>query len=324
MPVLPPPNVQEMLSKVFSNHTQTFSVAFICTSVLNCIFTVIAVVGNLLVLTAILTKLSIREPTYALLACLALADLGIGLICHPLYVVWKVDWLINGMSETYYQLRFFLSLISTYFASVSFLTVTAVSCERYLALHYHLRYKSMVTTKKLLTVVLFLWLFPAILSIFNYFSVKVNFYAQGLLIPFCLLTTAVAYIHIFLILRRHHHQIQCQVQAMSHHTHDQHPTGQSQLAQAFNFHSFQKSVTNMFLIYVLLLACYLPHFFVKIFYEGEYYLEVGIVRNFTMFGVYLNSSLNPIICCCRLSAVREAVKKILRFKNASPNQNLEH
>lgn len=318
MPVLPAPKVQKIVSELLVNHSSAFHITFITTSVLHSVFTVTAVVGNLLVLIAILKKLSIREPTYALLVCLAVSDLGVGLICHPLYVIWKVDWLINGMSDRYYQINFFLSFISTYFASVSFLTVTAVSCERYLALHYHLRYKTVATTKKLLSVVLFPWLFPALLNVLNYFFSRVNFYAQISIIPFCLLTTAVAYLCIFFILRRHHHQIQSQAQAMSQ-AFDEHPTKK----QEFDFQSFRKSATSMFFVYILQLACYLPHCAVKMFYNGEYSLEVGIVRNFTMTGVYLNSSLNPIIYCCRLSVIRHAIKKILGFDNVRQNSTPE-
>lgn len=139
MPILPPRHVQ---AELLANHSSAFQITFVFTSVLHSISIVTSVAGNLLVLIAILKKLSIREPSYALLVCLAISDLGVGLTCHPLYVVWKVDWIANGIYDRYYLIQAVLSFISTYFASVSFLTVTAVSCERYLALHYHLRYKS--------------------------------------------------------------------------------------------------------------------------------------------------------------------------------------
>ncbi|XP_031551195.1 neuromedin-U receptor 2-like [Actinia tenebrosa] len=311
------PNVQDKTSELLVNHSSAFHVTFISTSVLHSFFTVTAVVGNLLVLIAILKKLSLTEPSYALLVCLAISDLGVGLICHPLYVIWKLNWLINGLSDKYYQIRFYLSFISTYFASVSLLTVTAVSCERFLALHYHLRYKSMVTPKKLLSAVLFPWIFSALLNIFDYFFPDVNFYAQGLFIPLCLLTTSFAYIRIYFILRRHHNQIKCQATAMSQ-GNDQHSTKQEE----FDLQSFRKSVTGMLLIYALQLVCYLPHLVVEIFYKRQYTLGVGIVRNITITGVYINSSLNPIIYCCRLSVVRQAIKQILGFKNV--RQNPEH
>ena len=58
-----------------------------CTSAVVGLFSPIAVVGNALVMTAILRKPSLKTPSNILLAGLAFTDFGTGLISQPLYVI---------------------------------------------------------------------------------------------------------------------------------------------------------------------------------------------------------------------------------------------
>ncbi|KAJ7392465.1 hypothetical protein OS493_012130 [Desmophyllum pertusum] len=58
---------------------------YIFSCVLNAVFSITATVANLLVLAAIRRTPSLHSPSNTLLFGLALSDLGVGLIVHPLF-----------------------------------------------------------------------------------------------------------------------------------------------------------------------------------------------------------------------------------------------
>ena len=51
------------------------------------------------------------------------------------------------------------------FPTVSFLSVVAVSIDRFMAIHLHLRYQELVTHKRVVAVVISIWLFSASFSL---------------------------------------------------------------------------------------------------------------------------------------------------------------
>lgn len=55
-----------------------------------------------------------------------------------------------------------VDVLSTYLCGVSILGITAVGIDRYLALHLHLRYKQVVTNKRVIASLICIWLFVAL------------------------------------------------------------------------------------------------------------------------------------------------------------------
>ena len=64
--------------------TEKYDTFLICTSIIAAFLTPVAVVGNALVLTAILRNPSLRTPTNILLATMALLTLKLGLKLSPI------------------------------------------------------------------------------------------------------------------------------------------------------------------------------------------------------------------------------------------------
>lgn len=64
---------------------------YIFSCILNAVFSVTATVANLLVLTAIRRTPTLHSPSNTLLLGLALSDLGVGLIVHPIFhpIAWQ-------------------------------------------------------------------------------------------------------------------------------------------------------------------------------------------------------------------------------------------
>ena len=93
----------------------------------------------------------------------------------------------------------------------SFFGVVAVSVDRFLAIHLHLRYQELVTHKRVVAVVILIWLMSTFLSLMTlWVSFDIRNLISALLGVVGLLLTMLVYIRIYLAVRRHKNQIQIQ------------------------------------------------------------------------------------------------------------------
>ncbi|KAL9958756.1 hypothetical protein ACROYT_G035814, partial [Oculina patagonica] len=99
-----------------------------------------SIIGNTLVLAAILRTPSLRSPSMIFLCSLAVSDLLVGLVVQPIYIATN---LTRDSSLDEAMKRMAIAL-----CGVSLLTMTAISVDRFLALHYHMRYPNVMTTKR--------------------------------------------------------------------------------------------------------------------------------------------------------------------------------
>ena len=109
--------------------------------VLNVPLIIISIIGNTLVLAAILRTPSLRSPSIVLLCSLAVSDLLVGLVVQPLYVA-----SLTGHGSLLQALNVMVFSL----CGASLFAITAISVDRFLALHYHMRYPSLVTTHRAL------------------------------------------------------------------------------------------------------------------------------------------------------------------------------
>ena len=194
------------------------------------------------------------------------------------------------------------------FSIASFLGVVAVSVDRFLAVHLHLRYQELVTHKRVAVVVISVWVFSAIVSLLT----LCNLHDTQRLIRLIggvagLLLTNVTYIRIYFVARLHRNQIQAlQVQ-------EEQPTG-----EISNFASLINSAIGIFYVYLVFLVCYLPYFIylaaVKMNNPG---ISLKRLFLFSMSLLFLNSSLNPVIYCWKMRHIRHAIIDILRRTRVS-------
>lgn len=80
----------------------------------------------------------------------------------------------------------------------------------------------------------------------------------------------------------------------------------------FKMQHFKKSVFNMFVIWFLMLLCYLPLICTSILVNllGRSY-SIHLAFNFTTSVMFVNSSVNPVVFCWRIREFRAAVRKTL-------------
>ena len=119
-------------------------VEIIAIAALNFLFSITASLGNILILIALRKVTSIHPPTKLLFQCLAITDLGVGLISQPLMatLMLLVDNILNIMFSH------LLSSLSITFCGVSVFASTALSVDRLLALLLGLGYRHVVTLKR--------------------------------------------------------------------------------------------------------------------------------------------------------------------------------
>ncbi|XP_022810182.1 adenosine receptor A3-like, partial [Stylophora pistillata] len=271
---------------------------------LNIFFSITAILGNLLILIALRKVTLIHPPTKLLFRCLAVTDICVGIISQPLFTVGLIDERII-VSSFIDVIRVCSSLI---LCGVSLLTSTAISVDRLLALLLGLRYRHVVTLRRVRALIIFCWFLVAASFGRLYFSSFFPYEYIVLLFSSLIISTT-SYAKIYFRLR----QQLLHVQGLVHNQQQQPPSGV--VPTALNVARYKKTVSAIAWIQLGLFACYSPicvnpmlvHFGVL---SGE---PIIVYISYSL--LYLNSSLNPILYCWKIREVKQAVKETIRQLN---------
>ena len=269
-------------------------------SVLNAPLIVIAILGNTLVLAAILRTPSLRSPSVMLLCSLAVSDLLVGLVVQPVYFA----YLQTERDFLYHP----LTVMAFSACCVSLYTITAISVDRLLALHYHMRYPNLMTTHRAMKTSAILWSICFLLSLFSLWNKSFYFTSVAVNIVICILISTVCYIKIFRIVRQHQVQIHSQKLAV----------------KSLNTENIQNMLRkkiyaiNTFIYYIVMITCYVPVFVgisILIISPKSWTWSWMIVETVA----FMNSSINPILCYWRHRELRAAVIKTVRHMLSKEN-----
>lgn len=219
--------------------------------VLNSIFALTTTFQNLPVIYSILKTPSLHNPPYVLLCSLATTDLFVGCFIQPLYIAHNA-MLVDGQRFScglWYAKETLLLL----FMFLSICTLVLISTERWLALHFHLRYREIVTMTRTLSLIGLTWFFctasviawPLGLDMYIFTMVGI------IVITIAALLLLFTYIKIFLILRHHRALIESQAKLQP---------------QSVNLRKHRKSSATMLYVVVLFFIFYSPTFYAMIHY----------------------------------------------------------
>ena len=281
----------------------------------NCIFsnflTHTSIMLNIVTIYAIHKTSAMAKTLKTLLLSLAFSDVAVGLFSQPIYTFFLVKWLqLENINCNTYQV---LNISGYLFSTASFLGVVAVSVDRFLAVHLHLRYQELVTHKRVVVVVIGKWLCSAFVSsIASWGLPSARNITESVVAAFGFIITFVVYTRIYLTVRRHKNQIHSlQVQEVAHSDEIKH------------FIVLVKSTASIFYVCLLLLVCYLPFLIctaiIRI-YGSSIALKQFFVYSLTL--IFLNSSLNPVVYCWKMRHVRHAIVNILRKMSRTSNRPL--
>ncbi|KAK3732268.1 hypothetical protein QZH41_004001 [Actinostola sp. cb2023] len=275
---------------------------YIVNCVLNVVFAIVAILGNSVVLYAIRQTPSLHKPSSFLVCNLAITDLAVGLLVQPLYVVYKIAEM-SGLADVACYSGVVVNMLANLFSGMSFITVTCISVDRYLALFLHLRYVAIVTSQRIVKVLVALWIINVFIVSFYPWKVSIALGVGILIVLTCLVLSTITFFQIHRIVRKHKKQI--------HHAMVQHHPKPCQL-QGLNLPKYLKSVLTMGYVYLLMVLCYLPYMVtlcsrLLIGLTKEYKLALNV----TTTVIYINSAMNPLLYCYRLREFRVAMLRVL-------------
>jgi hypothetical protein len=193
------------------------------------------------------------------------------------------------------------TFITNSLSKALFFGIAALSIDRFLAIHLHLRYQELVTHRRVVAVVVSMWVLSVFFGSFRLLvSTDITYVVFAINGVICYVVSAILYFRIYLAVRRHKNHIQTLRVAQN-----------GKMAE--NVASASKSAVGTFYVYLVFLVCYLPHSFSLAFIAlngSNAHTKVSTIYTWAL--VLFNSSLNPVIYCWKLRPIRRAVMDILR------------
>ncbi|XP_044168602.1 melanocortin receptor 3-like [Acropora millepora] len=295
------------LAKLFCSEefAQGLDKQIICFSVINAVLAITALVGNTVVLIALHKETSLHRPSKTLLQNLVSSDLCVGVA-----QLTSVSNCISILRKQWRICQFFFHahiMIGIICFAVSLCTLAAISVDRLLALLLGLRYRQVVTIRRVYVVVIVIWILlgvgSAILTMLNTDAAMV---VGQSVIPLCLMTSTFCYTRIFFTLRNQQTQVH------------NNPPAQENQTISINVSRYRRTVSTALWLQMSVVFCYLPFVlvaplayrqFVKTQSQSfyiQFYSTVTLMSS--------NSILNPILYCWKIKEVRRVVKEILRCR----------
>ncbi|XP_058955497.2 melanocyte-stimulating hormone receptor-like [Pocillopora verrucosa] len=273
---------------------QSASVFF---AAVNIFLAVTTFLGNSLILVALHKESSLHPPSKLLYRCLATTDLLVGLVAQPLHVTYLMSVVHEHWSLCHYA-REAADITGVTLCGVSLLTMAVISVDRLLALLLGLRYKEIVTLKRIYIIIASFWVLCLVASLCTIFDQRITLLSILISIPLSLLISLASYTKIFRTLRNHQAQVQ----------------QQPSQPNALNMARYRKAVYRALWVQSVLVICYTPYLIVifVITSSTTSSSNSAVAWQMAIILVFFNSTLNPFLYCWKISEVRRAMKQTIR------------
>ena len=288
-----------------TKETSHLLLARVIVSACNILFSITAVSGNILIFIAFYKESSFHPPSKLLFRCLAAPDLCVGVIAQPAFVIYQLSLVARRLNVCYFAAS--LSYIATTILSgVSLATMTGISMDRLFALLLKMRYRQVVTLKRVGLAVVFFW-FQSIavsLLVFGDSLVYLSLSCASVTL-LSVMTSTFCYLKIFFTLRRQRTQVHVQEVSQSYRGQ---PKNRNNLQTGS---TYKRTVSSALVFHLVLISCYLPYAVVRVMVAivgRRLLVSEAVVASV----IYLNSSLNPIFYCWKIKEIRQEVKKVVR------------
>ena len=238
--------------------------------VINCILNaplmLTSITGNALVLAAIFRSPSLRSvPSTIFLCSLAITDFLVGLVVQPcLHCQWTspFNWWASYQSRTLY-----VSFPLWCFPRNNYSLIV----DRFLALHYHVTYANLMTTKRAMSALASLWFVSILLPCLVVWKSEVVVRPiAGVVVTICFVISSSSYIKIFFIVRHHEVHIRTQQQAVNSFNIS------VNIPDSNNMILSKKHALKTFIYFICMVCCYLP------------YLSYSLLRTTSVIGYEVN------------------------------------
>ena len=298
---------EEYCSKVLDSfvklvHHRRSSILAFC--VLHFTFSLVATLGNLLVIRALIKASTIPANVRKMFISLAFSDLAVGLLPQLMdAIIYAVVWKMASKGDNLAFLCPTVLSVFYYFCyllvAASFLNVTIIAGDRLLAVSLHLRYQELVTARRVTTVLASVWIISCVFPILNILFPKEIEMVTAVISLIGYAVTTAAYVRIYKVVKYHQNQIYSE--------------NHLQNAQTREAHRQRKSAYNSLFVSVVFFACYFPFLPCTILYEiNTSEVSFVVAQVVSVFLIWLNSSLNPIVYCWRYREIRQSVKSTVK------------
>ena len=122
---------------------------------------ILIIMGNTLVLLATWRERSLHQPNKYFIACLAVADLLVGIFIGPVKV-YRLNLDHKSRLDISIHLCRFMVWIDTLAVTASVYTLMFISFDRHIKISKPLQHRSRMTTLKSLKIIFIIWLIPTI------------------------------------------------------------------------------------------------------------------------------------------------------------------
>ena len=302
-------NVCDILKEFFfgtSADVDDFRPALVANCVFNSFLSYTTIILNIVTIHAIRKTTLLPKPLRTLLLSLAASDVGVGLLVQPLYI----STLVSRLNQKRIDCISYkgLYVVINFFCISSLLNVVTISVDRFLAVHLHLRYQERVTHKRVIAAVISIWLLSAIISSSVFWNPLfiISQVAGFVNMTVCLILVVIFYWRIYIVLKRHKIQIQSlQIQEVQQ---------EVQNGDLSNFLRLRKSALGTFYVCIVFLICYLPYYILSFLLLARFLSPISFYEalHYTTTLVFLNSTLNPVIYCWKMGAIRRTLMVIMR------------
>lgn len=295
-------NQMELLCRLIPLR-QTYTLWFLLAS--HVFFAITAILGKRLITAAVYRASSLHPPSKTLLRSLALTDLFVGLLVDSIFIVFLItlDSKCSEICVSFFKISYSTSQI---LSSVSLSVLTAISVDRLYALILGLRYRQIVTLKRVGLLLVFSWTQGIAFGLAVFINPRIAPYSSLVGIAICLLTSVCCYTKIYKRLRHQHTQIQV-LQLNILHGPSINPE------ERLNMARYRKTVSTCLWILLTLVVCYLPLMVVSALIVFKTMTSsLAFACTFSATLVNLNSTLNPFLYCWKIRDVRRAVIDTVR------------
>ena len=273
----------------------------IFTAVMYGFLSVATTLANILILVALRRENSLNPPSKLLLLNLTITDLCAGFISQSVSIALTRTGISQSTFEECRLLEYVAFLLSTIFSGVSLSTITAISVNRLMAsaLLLGIRYRQVVTIKRVRIIVFLPWVQCALLGAVSFWSIRAFAIASGVTIMLMITISTYSYTRTF-------HYFRCRRKAVQDH-------GCQGAGTKLMMARYKKTVINSLWVHLTLMSCYLPFTLVTVItLIRGLNLTLFVAHVFAVVLVNLNSLLNPILYCWKIKEIQRAVKETLR------------
>jgi hypothetical protein len=263
---------------------------------------------NLILLVAVWRTSVLRTPSNILICALASTDCCVGLV-EIIFAALLLSMVTNTTQSVKCVLAAMSRVLANLFAEMSFLTFTAISVDKLLMLHLHLRYNTLVTnTRVIIALAVVLGLSGAIATL-NFLSIKIYTGTIVVLNCSCFIIAFISYTKIYRVIIRHQQEIHDQTWAVA--------VGCNNNDKLLEWARFKKRTFSMMFIYSVFLIFYFPYICIILIMMAVKQSEtvVAAAKLYAVTFIFLNSMLNPLLICCTMREIKSAMKQTITKRN---------